>query len=704
MVPSLQDDTGEVTLTGGNHQIRRLISGICCKNDLCSLCIPIALGFRGLEYEFHNYVKETFESETFSVEDYVTTCRRLLLAGPLPPRAAPSPAVNLPSISIQRHLTHERLVRISPSEYHPGVAYNGSDGTIPEGKHVVKHFGRATSNILNFSLLQLFMNVGCEYEEEFLPIYCTQPNINSRPTDHKHILRRGEQDPADPSKPGTMETVQGKSKFASLNTGSLYIMPYEIDGDMDARAEIDNRSAMVTPFLTSIGTNIKLAGEPAARRLSYRPAVMFFRLITGIEPDYYFEERLNDIDESMRASVLFMKTLEHMAVQYHHLKSVDDYWQLYQVLKGLVTTQRPVIVRDKNDEIQSKFEGSLLNPSLKDPTTLRELLFRIKLYLQMVTPIRIGCMDGLRRMSGAIYATLQRMPPISIPEVSKDARDGTLYSETVPDLNILAEMVTTVFVAPIVTMKGTQSAYLTKTEMELSRRYSSYIQMAVSHVTTNDFKHFLLMLIERIVRDPSITDMFQPGEMAKQSCSTVDVTDDNKKNREQFELQVGWIVNQLVQEQTSLCIRQMMDATISNATSARKGSEQQEGEQRQESPAERKLYYAAHVRAYCRDKLYTPIFSRNLSSVKGARDPLVIIFLFTNFGYTGGVDCQETAMGIYKLEQLIRKATTEGVQVGVYETFVDDFEKDMDGKEVGKEDGWLPRVSHGPCIFISGLV
>lgn len=163
-------------------------------------------------------------------------------------------------------------------------------------------------------------------------------------------------------------------------------------------------------------------------------------------------------------------------------------------------------------------------------------------------------------------------------------------------------------------------------------------------------------------------------------------------------------MNQLVQEQTSLCIRQMMDATISNATSARKGSEQQEGEQRQESPAERKLYYAAHVRAYCRDKLYTPIFSRNLSSVKGARDPLVIIFLFTNFGYTGGVDCQETAMGIYKLEQLIRKATTEGVQVGVYETFVDDFEKDMDGKEVGKEDGWLPRVSHGPCIFISGLV
>jgi len=101
-------------------------------------------------------------------------------------------------------------------------------------KTSVEYFGSGFEKF-PFSVMQMFINHGAIVHQKTLyPVHATQPNVNSRTMNYKHVYDQAvvtNPDARDSGRYGTMETAQGKSIFHSLSQCDIYVLPYEVSCD-----------------------------------------------------------------------------------------------------------------------------------------------------------------------------------------------------------------------------------------------------------------------------------------------------------------------------------------------------------------------------------------------------------------------------------------------------------------------------------------
>jgi len=184
-------------------------------------------------------------------------------------------------------------------------------------KTSVEYFGAGFEKF-PFSVMQMFINHGAiVHGNSLYPVHATQPNINSCTTNYKYVYNQAlvtNPDARDNGRFGMMKTAQGKSIFHSLSQCDIYVLPYEVNCEIEKEKDC----SLVVPYLESLGGHAsehELIGTPQALKLSYDSAYSFFCAICRTTPKSMFRGESDNtwaVRDQQGALVLFITTLKYI--------------------------------------------------------------------------------------------------------------------------------------------------------------------------------------------------------------------------------------------------------------------------------------------------------------------------------------------------------------------------------------------------------
>jgi hypothetical protein len=193
--------------------------------------------------------------------------------------------------------------------------------------------------------------------------------------------------------------------------------------------------ARLIPSLDKIGMSTRLIGNPVARPLTVDSAQTFFVAVTGIDPSDVFSEEMKSAyvstgnDHSGLATQIVSTALVIMREKFNNLALPDYWWALRSHLKKHLGIPLVVSIQESLNEFKvSNWEKKILGAAdkreyllknLPKPSNNVELWKQVWLLTNCVSSVRIGYLDGNRRVTGAIYGLMQRIPETSMKNLEE---------------------------------------------------------------------------------------------------------------------------------------------------------------------------------------------------------------------------------------------------------------------------------------------
>jgi hypothetical protein len=264
--------------------------------------------------------------------------------------------------------------------------------------------------------------------------------------------------------------------------------------------------AWLIPSLDKIGMSTRLNGNPVARPLTVDSAQTFFVAVTGIDPSDVFSEEMKSAyvstenDHSGLATQIVSTALVIMHDKFNNLASPDDWWALHSHLKKHLGIPLVVSIQESLDEFKvSNWEKRILGAAdkseyllknLPEPSNDVELWRQVWLLTNCVSPVRIGYLDGNRRVTGAVYGLMQRIPETSIKNL-EESLDLDSYQQKcilVSDHDVDMKQLSTwapVTVVQFCTMKSNPSSFSPKVLSLFKCTVDSSSGHLIHHTTDN---------------------------------------------------------------------------------------------------------------------------------------------------------------------------------------------------------------------------
>lgn len=312
-----------------------------------------------------------------------------------------------------------------------------------------------------------------------LPSYISQPLVNTRSLSDVTRLTG----PAADGK-SVLGTATGETNN-SLVTHPIVAMAYcvraeKLMDDQSSIGKVDH--AMLHPMV-----KVDFQQQNSATQLCDAPVATNLN-IKDVKSLWYhlFNEEIMDetrvIEESVAnremALIRFADLMERLDREYHGLGTLLDWTKLY------------VNLRKEVNRKQKDIDETCL------PRTSNELYHQCRLMLQSLTRIRVGLLDGLCRVSSAMYALLGRYPELSMSELV----DRLPLNRAIPFQNLIykktGERVTLQLVDFSVNSNSESKAALSPSVMKRYKDYSKYIQDSFNNATTPAFTDCLVRIVE----------------------------------------------------------------------------------------------------------------------------------------------------------------------------------------------------------------
>lgn len=424
-----------------------------------------------------------------------------------------------------------------------GVKWIGDDikeMMLSLGRKLIGCFSQTTVQI-PVTVLQLFMNSSaCEIrprgtkdedvEWNVYHIRMTQPHVNSRLTAVKDIWNPELVDLRERTMEqyGTLETAIGRGKHA-MNTQEYKILPYEVADTNDSPTGPPN-IARVCPTLQSLPQDCDMVGSPFGRKLTMGTAVRLFEIMVGKSVDDYYGDEVKDLGASIEgepdrmtlerhAMQVFAATMEWIALRYHGLETDRDWMDLYEHLRHFLS----------QDMIELKSDGDnqagpyIMKDHIAKVKNMNQVMYACGLMLRSITPARIAVMDGLRRVTGAVYGILQRLPETGQSSMEAGAKNLTreehqsgLECTYPPDLSVLSKSGPVTFLIPRAGSgnRGSSGNHFSSKDITLCRAYSELVQEELSSIKPRNFADFVGSLCAGIKEsNESSFGIAKPGEL-----------------------------------------------------------------------------------------------------------------------------------------------------------------------------------------------
>lgn len=411
-------------------------------------------------------------------------------------------------------------------------------------------------------ILALFLNKSVtEIDEKCLPVSITQPNVNNRQVLVTHVFNPDHDNSPRRDDFGTLETALGLGPH-TFHMAQYYCFPYEVCEGHPSTTDAKDSSTLI-PVLDS-HKNVRLVGSPSSKRMSFQSAIELFSFFTGLKPEEYF---IGWIEPSatelrIRALQLFTATLRYMAERFHNLATDNDWLDLYWFLRTRLETN-------------ISHQGSLFKiywQGMEPPSSFRMLRCKVWLMLLTVTKIRIGVLDGARRIAGTAYGIMERVPESTgVDQLIAVFFDLNNKTEILQDSLSLERVSKPCNVTMVQTsIEESVGEMFASTELLLCRMYSDIIQSNLTKIKPRTLRDAINTICDTICmgRKEYIPGEFQLRRVSETSDSKRDTTkNDEKKNCEQMIRFCDQLV-QLLCRETCPQIRDIVTKAIGEATAA----------------------------------------------------------------------------------------------------------------------------------------
>lgn len=435
------------------------------------------------------------------------------------------------------------------------------------------------------AILALLLNLGAIQQEDkgpALPCFVNQPGINNRNVDRDHVYddNFSGKDNRDDSQYGTLETAWGSAPH-NMYDQSYCGMFYEVHS---SNSEEDSENhARLMPSLDKLGISTRLIGNPVARPLTVDSALTFFLAVTGIDPSDVFSEGIKSTkvspekDHSGLANQIVSTALVIMRDKFHNLASPNDWWALHSHLKKQLGIPLLVSVEESLDVFKecnwatkiarTSKETENLVKNLPEPSNDVELRRQVWLLTNCVSPVRIGYLDGNRRVTGALYGLMKRIPETSI-ETLQESFDFDNYqcknvwvSEHDVDMKQLSTWAP-VSVVRVCTTESNPSKF-SALVMNLFKLYSGQLQRTLDsshHRQLHNTIVGILQSVESLGEQYAVMGeiKFRDTTIRKENSQLKNDSDRNKAVCTEFR---KYVITQMYHDTTASVQRLIKDAT-----------------------------------------------------------------------------------------------------------------------------------------------
>lgn len=377
----------------------------------------------------------------------------------------------------------------------------------------VNNMDRVNSHLISvtfqcpISCLFPFMNLACtEFKCLAYPCFFNQPDVNNRTINVTDIF-----DPIKSQTPnrgtddywGTIETAWGDSPRSNVASKAVVYF-HEVRNEPLNSMKLNDSEYNAT--MSFYNKTLSLIGRPYAVKLTLEGASSLFCALTGREASVLFAKEFKEaanteLKVEKLAQRIACSAIQHMQLKFNSLRNRGDWDNLYEYLRNFLSVE---MTRVGNGNSYTKMHFLELFPEkLNNPAETRKCVW---MFMNAISPVRIGFLDGQRRACGAVNACLNRLPETSIEQLVDSfdpaKEDINLVAPKNPNLHVLSEWMTVEAVIPnVAAAAGKGNSQVTSLHLAILRRHSEIIQSEQKAARDRNLKDAITSILSSMTMD-----------------------------------------------------------------------------------------------------------------------------------------------------------------------------------------------------------
>lgn len=398
----------------------------------------------------------------------------------------------------------------------------------------VNHMDRVNSHLISvtfqcpISCLFPFTNLASfEYQCLAYPCFFNQPDVNNRMINVADIYdpvksqntNRGTEDYW-----GTIETAWGDSPRSNVVSKAVVYFHEVCNEPLNSEKHNDSQYNATLSFHNKL---TKLIGRPYAVKLTLDGAKSLFLALTGKEASMLFAKEVESAEsteweEEKMAQRIACSAIQHMQLKFNSLRDRGDWDNLYKYLRNLLSVEMTQVETGEGNGNMHFLE--LFPEKLNNPAATRKCVW---MFINAISPVRIGFLDGQRRACGAVNAYLNRLPETSIEELVNSfdptKEELNLVAPKNPNLGVLSEWMTVEAVIPNIAAAqaaGKENTKVTSLHLAVLRRHSEIIQSEQKAARDRNLKDAITSILSTMTMDEEHGNKYlQIGEIMHRRIS-----------------------------------------------------------------------------------------------------------------------------------------------------------------------------------------